>query len=422
MAKKIDALSVEELVNELVCEGVDINALSLDKATQREAFLAAVAQRHGLLDNIAPENAQQFLEYLLSVRPDDFIYIKKDRYTNKLVQMYLESRLAQTRNLPHDIGAPVLQTSKSYNDELAFTYLYATTEEDELYYHDYELGVPVALRSSLKAILKLTNGIKLLEKIDMNVAEIGEMRICAIINDIIIAQYKETMFSYVNENKTGYYSLCASCRGLEKEIAAALAERFEEYGIEVVRFTIKKMAIPKDILNKVENLAFQLRQKRVNMQAEYEFSQKSIESYEAKLAVQQKYGVTEPQLTEHEKDLALQRYLTKIGRATETKVDHSIHLQAKAEAVDEAIEKSVDVVPDIVPKKDNFRRNFLIAAIILAIVCIIIAISAQSTGVVLIVLGSYIAIMGIVVACNHEKIVAKKSRPSKPTTPSEEDE
>lgn len=291
-----------------------------------------------------------------------------------------------------------------------------------MYYHDHELGVPVALRSSLKAVLKLTDGIKLIEKIDMNVAEIGEMRICAIINDIIIAQYKETMFSYVNENKTGYYSLCASCRGLEKEIAAALAERFEEYGIEVVRFNIKKMAIPKDILNKVENLAFQLRQKRVNMQAEYEFAQKSIESYEAKLAVQQKYGVTEPQLTEHEKDLALQRYLTKTGRTTETKVDHSIHLQAKAEAVDEAIEKAVDVVPDIVPKKDNFRRNFLITAILLAIVCIIVAIVIDSSQGLAIAVLSYSLIMGIIVACNHEKIIAKKSKPSAPTTPPEDHE
>lgn len=60
MAKKIDALSVEELVHELVCETVDINALSLDKAVQRDAFLAAVVQRHGLLDNISAENAQQF--------------------------------------------------------------------------------------------------------------------------------------------------------------------------------------------------------------------------------------------------------------------------------------------------------------------------------------------------------------------------
>lgn len=126
--------------------------------------------------------------------------------------MYLESRLDKTKNIPNEPGAPVLQTSKSYNDELSFTYLYATTEEDELYYHDYELGVPVALRASLKAVLKLTNGIKLIEKIDMSVAELGAKRICSIINDIVLAQYKETMFSYINENKTGYYTLCACCR------------------------------------------------------------------------------------------------------------------------------------------------------------------------------------------------------------------
>lgn len=198
---------------------------------------------------------------------------------------------------------------------------------------------------------------------------------------------------------------------MEKQIATALAERFEDYGIEVVQFSIKKMAIPKDILNKVENLAFQLRQKRINLQAEQEFAQQSLDSYQTKLAIQQKYGVTEPALTEHEKDLALQRYLIKTGRLTETKVDHSINLQAKAESVDKAVEKKADIVPEIKPKRNVFKHNLILISVLLALVCLTVIFTAETAGVGFIMLGVCIAIIGTIVAFNHEKLSDPKVEP-----------
>lgn len=82
MAKKIETLPVDELVQGLLHETIDINTLNLERKSHRDAFLKAVEQRHGLLDNITNENAKHFLTYLLSVRPNDFIYIKKEHYTN----------------------------------------------------------------------------------------------------------------------------------------------------------------------------------------------------------------------------------------------------------------------------------------------------------------------------------------------------
>lgn len=407
MAKKIDTLPAERLTQDLLNERVDINALNLEKKTHREAFLEAVRQRHGLLKKIKTENAPHFLNYLISERPDYFVYIKKEHYANNLVQMYLENRLANTENTQQNPKKPLLQTAKTYNDHLSFTYLYATTEDDELYYHDHELGIPVALRASLKAVLKLTDGMKLLEKIDVNVSEIGENRICGIIHDIILAQYKETLLTYVNENKTGYYSMCAHCSELEKMITNALSSKFNEYGFEVTQFTIKKMAIPKDIQHKVEDLAFQLRQQRVNLEAETEFAKKSIENYEAKLAVQQKYPTAEQSLTEYEKDLALKRYMIKTGRLSEETVDHSIKLQTKAEAVDEAVKKDKDDLPDIVPKKNIFKRNFIVCAVLAVFISLIVMLSG-SVAAGFIMLGLTVAIGGVVFAFNREKILAPK--------------
>lgn len=405
MAVPIEKMTTETLVESLVQGTTDINALNLAKSTQRDAFSQAIQKRPNLLAKVKEENAKHFLKFALNENPEYFIYLKREQYTDELAQIYLEERFKEN---PSSKNAPTtesknlkISTQKSLDNKLIFIYSYVTPEGEELCYYDHELKVPSSIRSSIKISLKLENAVALIEKMDTHITQLGEKKIKTMLTDTIISKYKAYFTEYLTKNKVGYYSLCASCEELEKGFKKELEKIFEPYGIKINEFFIKKLAIPKDIQYKIEDLAFQIRQQRANIEADAEFAKKSLENYEAKLAIEQKYPETEHTLTEYEKDLALKRYLVKTGRLSEEEIDHSIKLQQKTEQVDTALQKQADIVPEIEPKPNTFRSGFILG-LLLSIIFSLFLFSAGS-GVGLIMLGITAAIFGTIAAFNYEK-------------------
>lgn len=406
MNTPIEKMTTETLTQNLIQGTTDINALNLAKTTQRDAFLQSVKKRPNLLTKIKDVNANHFLKYALNENPEYFIYLKKEQYTDELAQIYLEERL-KTKTSSKNTAATEeknlkISIQKSLDNKLIFVYSYVTPEGEELCYYDHELQVPSSIRSSIKLSLKLESAVAFIEKMDTHITQLGERKIKTMLTDTIIAKYKAYFTEYLTKNKVGYYSLCASCEELEKGFKKELEKIFDEYGIKVNQFFIKKLAIPKDIQYKIEDLAFQIRQQRANIEADAEFAKKSLENYEAKLAIEQKYPETEHTLTEYEKDLALKRYLVKTGRLSEEEIDHSIKLQQKTEQVDTALQKQADIVPEIEPKPNTFRSGF-IWALVLSIIFSLFLFSAGA-GAGLIALGTTAAIFGTVAAFNYEKL------------------
>ena len=403
---KIDRYTVEELTKELIQSTIDVNELNLAKVAQRDAFKEALKTHPRLLRKVSSANAKHFITFALKEDYEYFTCLKREQYTDEFVQFYLRKRLedeAKKRAKSDQAEAEKkrFHASQALDEKLLLQYSYVTPEKEELFYFDKELQVPLALKSNFKIQLKIEKPIEFIEKLDIEPSQLGENKICATLSDILSNPYKEYLSEFIESKKIGYYTLCASVSELEESLKKKFAKIFEDYGVEVKAFTIKQIAIPKDMQYKLEDQAFQIRQRRADIEADAEFAKKSLENYEAKLSLEQKYPDATHSLTEYEKDLALKRYLIKTGRQTEEKIDHSIAIKQKVEEKDSKIEKS-DVVPDVTPKKNTFKQTFYTLLILFAAISLIVMV-AGSIGAGFIMLAIMAAVFGSVAAVKHDK-------------------
>lgn len=403
MKIQIEKLTEEQLTQELINKKVDINLINPLKATQKKAFFEAVKLRPNLLTLITEEN---LLTSAIKTKPELFVYLEKHQYTDNLAQLFLAIRFAPNtdkRAVSESTKTHKLSMQKSLDEKLVFNYAYVSPDDDELYYLDSELRVPASIRSSIKVTMKLVSAISLIEKLDTHITELGENRIVTVINDIISNQYKAFLYNYINEHKVGYYTLCTSLEQIQTGLIEKLNSVFFSYGIVITDFIIKKIAIPKDIQHKVEDLSFEIRQRKAQLEANEEFAKKSLENYETKLSIENKYPNGEHSLTEYEKDLALKRYLVKTGKFGEETIDHSIAITQKLDKTDAQIAKVDDFEPETPNATSmSFKGKFTLWAILCAIFTIIMfATAGAGTG--LIFLSVFTALFGMVGALNSKK-------------------
>ncbi len=419
MEKSFEKMTAEELIEALIQERININRLNIARAKERTAFLGAIAKRPALLSKVTAENSDHLLKFAIEQNPALFVHLKREQYTDLLAQTFLYMRLKE--NTPQSKKnadlSPLFKSilvQKSFDDKIVFIYSHATQEGEELYYLDKELQVPVSIKSSFKATLKLTDAVSLIEKLDTHITQLGELKIKGVIADIINNQFKAYLNEYIEKNNAGYYTLCTSFAEIEEGFATVTKKTLASYGIAVTDFIIKQFAIPKDIQDKIENLSFEIRQRRADVQADAEFAKISLENYEAKLAVNAKYPDVEPTLTEYEKDLALKRYLTKIGRNETQQVDHSINLQHKLAHADSTIVKPEDIIPDIAPKTNKFKKAFITLAIIAGVASTIALIAKLPVG--MIMHGCFCLIFGLIGSLNPEKFQDEQVEPTADAT------
>ena len=407
MATNFDRIPRETLIEKIINEQEDINDIIFSKKNQREVLVAVLEKRPNLIANVNSENAGEFLPYVVEKNKELFVYLKKEQFTNELAQMYLSYRFEHndkkdTKNVKKD----AVLVQKSIDDKLVFIYSYVTPEGEELNYFDNELNIPLSLRSSFKISLKLDDAIRLINKLDLHVAHLGENKIRSTIVDLISNRYTKFVTNYIKDHKLGYYSLMTSLGDIEAGFADVIESTFAEYGLSVSSFIIQKIAIPTDIKHKIEDLAFTIRQRKVDAEADSEIEKISLKNYESKLAVQQKFPDTVHSLTEYEKDLALKRYLIKVGKLDEEEIDHSINLKAIAEKVDSPIDVKEDIIPE--QQKSKFKPVFFLSAL-MALISSIIIMSEESLGIGLITLGVLVIIFGLIAAFNRDKFLSKKS-------------
>lgn len=417
MAINLNKKTAEELKQDLIFERVNVNDLSLTQKNQREAFLSAIKERPVLLTKVKKENAMHYLRPAVETNPVNFVYLLKEQYNDELAQMYLSHRL-NTKNESKDINpaesSKWFTTHNSVDDKIILNYNYVTPNGEELYYFDNELQVPVSIKSNFKISLKIKHAVTFIEKIDMHVTQLGKSKVENIIADILDNQYRSVLSNYIAKNKIGYYTLSTSINDFERELQQKLESLYKPYGIEVVDVIIRRFAIPKAIQNQIEDQAFELRQLKADMNANHELAKKSLENYEAKLAIEQKYPDSEHALTEYEKDLALKRYLVKTGKLSKETIDRSISIKRQIEKGDNVINKENDIVPYIPEKKNPFKIAYFTFLTIMLLINFIVLLNNPAGG--LIFLGINVAIFGSIATLFHEKFTIKVQLEEEPNT------
>ncbi len=401
MSKKIDKMADGELAEKIKNGSIDLDELNISKLAHRNAFLSAVHDKPNILGKITAVESKQFIKLAMKDNPDNFVYLKKEQYTDEFAQMFIAKRMESSQKSAEEEN-PSIVVQKSLDNKLVLNYYYVSPAGDEIYYFDNELQVPTSLKSKLKVTMKLVDAVSLINKLDKDLSYLVGDVIKVALTDILISAYKAYFNEYLKNNKVGYYTLCASTKDLEDGLKNLLQNQLKEYGIEITDFLIKKIDIPKDMQYKIEDLAFQIRQKRADIEADAEFAKVSLKNYEEKLSIEEKYPDAEHTLTEYEKDLALKRYLVKTGNVKEEKVDRSIKIN-KGKIVDVApVEKVEDVTDELVPPRNSFRTGFIIFSV-LALLISVIVMAAGSLGAGLIVLGISILVFGLIAAFNHDK-------------------
>ena len=186
---------------------MNANKFNLGNAKQRRAFLDAVELRPRLLNSIDAENREEFLTLAIKENYRYFTYLDKKFYTEELASEYLYARLFDgSQDMFKDkkksnyikgfaniidgngdgfydsfVGQEgknfryVIQ--KSYANKVLLTFNYETVDGDEVFYVDRELEVPTSLRSQFKVVFQVVDTIKFLEKMNVNVAQLGVEKI-----------------------------------------------------------------------------------------------------------------------------------------------------------------------------------------------------------------------------------------------------
>lgn len=413
MAINIEKMSLEELIPALHDEKININDLSFEKALHRDAFLGVLKQRPSLIKKLSSKNVD-FLKLAITNNHEYFIYLSPEQYNNQLAQVFLYNRLTddkQTENENARVGIE-FNVGKSLDSSVVLNCTYATPSGEELFFHDSELQVPIGLKSSYKLTLKLVDAVALIEKMDTHITMLGKKKIESTIEDIVANLYKTHLSSYIKEQAKGYYALTTSYSEIEDGFIPKATKALRDYGLSVSSFVIKAIAIPKDIQYKIEDQAFEIRRRLADAEADSTLSKKSLEDYEAKLAIQHKYPDAPATLTEYEKDLALRRYMIRTGKNQTDEIDHSIYIKKAEGTTDAEISKKEDIVPEVTPS--NFKRNFFIWLSIAAVFTLIMLMTATTAGIVfLFVFALIFVITGF---CNLDKFSANTIKP----TPSDE--
>ncbi len=392
----------DTLLSNILKEKVDINTLDARKKLHRDAFLAAIVERPILLSRIKNNQAGELLEFAIEENYKYFVHLSRAQYTDELAQRYMWGRLNDVDKQDAkaaNVNSPTkIIVQKSGSNKVLLTLAHVTPDGEELSYFDNELNLPLSLKSNIRLVLKINNAIKLIDKLDTHITHLGEKRIKVTITDLVLSHFRSYLSKYIAQNNLGYYKLITVLDEVAEGFKNKMNEILGEYGIVVNEFMIKKIAIPTYIQTEIENLDFNLRQRRIKLEEEAKLAQLSLSNYEAKLAIQSKYPVADMPLTEYEKDEALARYLEKNGVVKSKNVDHSIKLAGTTEVRDSIIEKKRDNMPDDPAPVNLFRRVFCIATGAALLISVLLPGAAR-----FIALGVVFGVAGTIAAFNTEK-------------------
>lgn len=424
-----------KLSKNLVNEKLNANKLDINNYKQRKAFLQAIEQRPRLLNSLDAENREEFL--MLAIKEDYryFTYLDKQYYTEELASEYLYSRLLEgSKDMFKDKQkhnylkgfASILDGNgeglydsfvgqvgdnfryviqKSYENKVLLSFNYATVDGDEVFYVDRELEVPTSLKSHFKVSFQMVDTLKFLEKMNVNVAQLGVEKIYNTFTDLICGNYKTLLHQYIDEHNAGFYTLTSTTPQIQEWIKSRFEEKFTEYGVELTDFIIKSINVPREVVYKIEDQALDTLLARHKMEADTVLQRQSLANYIEKLEALKAYPDAYPEQTEYEKDLALDRELKRSGKYQDKLVDRNIGLAKMEERVD----SDVAQVKDVLPK----RRWLTLAKVLYHTafwICVIVALSMFAVdatgGITMVALGGVFLLFGLVAFFAYDKFKA----------------
>ena len=244
----------------------------------------------------------------------------------ELLTMYLAKKFEQNHN-PADKNLTLVG---SYDKKLIINYQYETKRDAAITYFDQVLGIPTALTVRANLKLKLVDAQKLVEKIDVEASAINlDMamgHLTAIVNRVV----RDTILSEIAAKELSFFELSHHFTLLNKSILVALRTELAESGLEAVDFVIANIVVPDNTQAVLQNQFFAIAGAERVKAHEYRMQSLALDLYERKASIHEKYPHFPLTLTEVEKDLALNRYLNRVGKTTEVKPEVKVEVSEKS--------------------------------------------------------------------------------------------
>ena len=292
----------------------------------------------------------------------------------------------------------------SFDNKMVIRYHYETRQGETISYFDKTLGVPTSLVAIADLKLKLIDAQTLVEKIDVDIKYLDAVIISNFITATLCRIVRDEILSFISENDSSFYDLPHYYTAINQKILESLQATFDSCGLEAVDFALSDISVPNNTDKLLQNQFFAIAEAERFKAYEQRMEKASLDLYERKAEIHNKYPDFPLTLTETEKDLALNRYLKRMGQDTELKAEiqeKRIPQRGKEKGGTATVEHTA-AAPTFVKTDMKFRYAYLIiTAVLLVFSFCMFAVSAVAG---LATLGSSIFVCGMVAFFGYKKL------------------
>lgn len=406
MKKKEKVMSesapIEERSRDYLEHKKQLKELSYNKKSDMEILsfcLRSVPSKVKELDAETESNRELLKKWIEADYSNYLICEKYNVYHIDLLTLYLTKKLKATVT-----GLDNMSLLTSYDKKMLVNYRYETKKGETISYFDKALGVPTSLVATAELKLKLENALKLVETVDVEVKYIDAVIVNNFITSTLNRVVRDTILNFIDSNDVSFYDLPHHYTAINLGVLEALRAAFEPCGLNVTDFVLSDISVPNNTDQMLKNQFFAIAEAERVKAYEQRMEKTSLDLYERKAEIHSKYPDFPLTLTETEKDLALNRYLTRTGHNTTLKADIKEEKISKRDKKfgGTATAEHAAVPTVLVDKSNRFRVVFILMAIVFTIIALSMFAVAVKAG--LIALGVDVLVCGLIASFGYNKL------------------
>lgn len=382
------AEDVKQITLALMAGKKAVGEINYDDIYEKQALEAAIAEKPSLLAGVGKLDkfGKKILLDAVSKKYSNFIYLSEPQYFDEIAQIYLLKRFEDTSE---KWKGDKFRLKQSMDNKLVLTLNYVSHKGEEVYYFDRDLRIPASLLTNMRVSVKFNDACKFFGFLDVKVASVNLPDALEALLDLINTEYRRVLQDFIDSKQIGFYKLSAEYGELKEALADALNLKLSKYGAEISDVNIQSISFADNMYESITEQFYALQIERMKKEMENDIAGLSLENYKKKAEIHEKYPNFPVTLTEAEKDLALKRYLVRMEKYSEERLQldkESVSERTENAAPAEELVKTAEpVVIETPPEPGKNKRLIALCAItgVLVFISLLVMIASVPTGLVL---------------------------------------
>ena len=382
------AENVKQITLALIAGKKAVGEINYDDIYEKQALEAAIAEKPSLLAGVGKLDkfGKKILLDAVSKKYSNFIYLSEPQYFDEIAQIYLLKRFEDTSE---KWKGDKFRLKQSMDNKLVLTLNYVSHKGEEVYYFDRDLRIPASLLTNMRVSVKFNDACKFFGFLDVKVASVNLPDALEALLDLINTEYRRVLQDFIDSKQIGFYKLSAEYGELKEALADALNLKLSKYGAEISDVNIQSISFADNMYESITEQFYALQIERMKKEMENDIAGLSLENYKKKAEIHEKYPNFPVTLTEAEKDLALKRYLVRMEKYSEERLQldkESVSERTENAAPAEELVKTAEpVVIETLPEPGKNKRLIALCAItgVLVLISLLVMIASVPTGLVL---------------------------------------